>query len=395
MNNTSQDTKRLDRYLWLGIVLFTLSLIFSIAVVQTTVVLLTVLWIVKLARDRQPFRRTSLDLPYLAFITARLLSILFSSNHAASVPALYTEIYFYVVFFILTNELPIQDKGKMRLMVLLIISSGVVASLIGSSKFLFGLDQRASSTTSGYYTLGMYLTAALGICLFLGKNVEFFSRRWVPWVVCWLLGCGIALTFNRIHWVIMFSLFLFMGVTRKRSLLFACIVVMLGFVFFSPWGSSRFFNLPNLSAFMSERDTIWKGAAMIIGEHPIFGFGPRTFHEIFPLFAEMHDKAVGSWHNDFLQVYIESGLVGLGTYVWLVATVVFVGIRTYRRASLDPFYKDMLGAVLVAVSTIILGGLAGVFVTDPLASLLFRQLIAVIGLIALIGDGRLRATPLQ
>jgi len=386
MNSSSVDKRGLDWYLWLGMVLFTASMMFSIALVQTVVVLLTGLWIVKILRGGYRFRRTPLDVPVAAFVLARLISIALSVNPSVSMQSLYTEVYYYVVFFIFTNELPVHDKGKMRLMVLLMITCAVVASVIGGFKTLIGMTPRAASTTSGYYTLGMYLVAGLAMALLLGGSKEFFSRRWVWGVTCAIIAFGIVLTFNRLHWAVMALLVVLVGLVWERRLLVGFVVAGIASVTLVPEVGLRLSGVTDLTALTTGRDVIWRGAWMMAGEHPFFGFGPRTFHEIFPLMAEMADKNVGTWHNDFLQVYMESGLLGLGTYLWLIWTVMYVGIKGYRKLSAEPFYRHILGAVLLAVASIVVGGMGGIFVTDPIVSLLFKQLIAVVALLSVMAE---------
>ena len=45
---------------------------------------------------------------------------------------------------------------------------------------------------------------------------------------------------------------------------------------------------------------------MIWDQHPILGFGTRTFNETFLLHDQLVDRGVGGWHNEYLQVYLES-----------------------------------------------------------------------------------------
>jgi len=128
---------------------------------------------------------------------------------------------------------------------------------------------------------------------------------------------------------------------------------------------------------MSYRDVLWRGAAMIGFEHPVIGFGPRTFRGIFPLMSELGDKKIGSWHNDFIQVYMESGLVGLVPLLWLVAASFSSSIRAIRSRRLSPEHQEILIPMLVSISIFVIAG----GMLDTIMGLVFRFDLAVLALI--------------
>lgn len=91
----------------------------------------------------------------------------------------------------------------------------------------------------------------------------------------------------------------------------------------------------------SGRGHAWKACFTMIGESPIFGKGPGTFtYEYNPRFIKdgaMFDLA----HNDFLQIGVHTGLVGLALYV---AFLVVLAIRAYRASSRCPAVIPLIGA---------------------------------------------------
>ena len=109
-------------------------------------------------------------------------------------------------------------------------------------------------------------------------------------------------------------------------------------------------------------------------DHPVVGFGPRTFTEIFPLFSEMRVRGVGCWHNDYLQVYMESGLLGLSALFWLIGAV-YVHSWNVIRVSY-PRQRAMVIALLSAVTMMLfIGGML-----DLLNGILFRVLLGLLAL---------------
>jgi O-antigen ligase len=195
--------------------------------------------------------------------------------------------------------------------------------------------------------------------------------------VCVLLSAGILLTYNRVHWVTLLYSVVVVGVVRERKALLAAVILGTISVLFIPSVQERFLQLVHLSSHLSDRDVLWKGALMRAGEHVVFGFGPRSFPDIFPLFGELQDKGIGGWHNDYLQVYMESGMIGLVAYLWLFAAVAYHGVRALKKEGQTPEARNLIAGMLLAISVFFIAG--GVF--DTVVSLLFWTLLAILAVL--------------
>ncbi|MBA4311137.1 MAG: hypothetical protein C0417_00755 [Chlorobiaceae bacterium] len=372
---------RLDKWIWWGIISFVTVLIFSIAIVQLIVGLLAFLWIAKIALTPDyKFVRTPLDYPFIAFVIVRIFSVLFSVDYTASVLTLYKEIPFYIIYFIITNNLSIDNIDQIKKIIGIMIVAACVASIYGSAKVILGFEERASSSTSGYSTLGMFLAVVISFTLWLGKNKELFPSRWLWSLSLLIMGGGLLLTLNRTHWGVVGIILLVIGLLRERIAL----LVTLGFsglaIGFIPSISNRFYQMIHFMEYTSGRNVIWQGALMKFTERPIFGFGPRTFEQIFPLRNQLEDKLIASWHNDFLQVYMESGLFALFAFLWIIAAIYYYGFKIVRLKEIDLFYKEITVAILLGMSAFFLTGFVGGFIIDPITSLLFRFLLGILAL---------------
>jgi len=87
---------------------------------------------------------------------------------------------------------------------------------------------------------------------------------------------------------------------------------------------------------------IWRNALSVYPEHPIIGSGPDTFLNVFPeeshgIVGEQYDKA----HNEYLQILICQGILGLFCYL------VFLG-AVFARPISESFRNPMTMAVLAA-----------------------------------------------
>jgi O-antigen ligase len=364
----------MDVAIWSAVTVSLGMLIFSIAIAQAAVLIAGLLWGYALLRGKRcPHWRSPLLLPYSLFVLARLAAIPLSVDPAVSMDAFRTEIFFYVLFYVLLCTLDARREDRMRTLLLLLFAAGLVATAIGFVKYAQGIDERLTSTTAGYYTLGLFLTVMFAMGFALGDRRDIFPSRTVWIVVCALLLLGLLFTFNRMHWVVAAVAALAVGLLRERRILLVLAVVGVAAVIAVEPLQQRFLQLLSAGEHMSGRDVIWRGAFMLIGERPLTGFGLRTFHQVFPLFDEAPDKGIGSWHNDYLQVYMDSGVMALLPFVAILVVAGYMGWRNHRAWPAGSLQKAVNAAVLLALGCFALAG----GMLDSLLSILFRTLLAV------------------
>jgi O-antigen ligase len=370
----------IERAIWITVLVTVLATIFSISILQLALGLLTVLLLVSLSNgSKKTFRSTPLDIPMLAFIMGRILSILFSLDPRTSVEALYIEIVFYAAFFVFTNTLRIRDQNEMDVLIRLFVLTAVVASVVGICKFAAGISQRASSTTSGAYTFSLYLTVVLPFILFLSRDRRIFRTTLHAYVAATILILGVFFSLDRMYWVVVAVTLVCAAIMkRERSPLVIYVFGMAVLILVVPTVAHRFRLILELPSHSSDRNILWQGAGMVYARHPFVGFGPRTFREVFPLMQQLADKGTSSWHNDFLQVYMESGLLGLIPLCWLVAAAVYWGARMLRSPVLAPESRRIL---LPFMCSILIFGLAG-GMRDTVVGIVFRFDLAVLALMA-------------
>lgn len=121
------------------------------------------------------------------------------------------------------------------------------------------------------------------------------------------------------------------------------------------------------------RNLIFKGAEMLLHDHPFIGFGPRTFRSIYPLSKEYPVLGLGGWHNDFIQIYFESGMIGLFSFLLLLSVIYYTGIKIFKK---DNGNKDLIFSFLLSVSSYVLLVTSG-FITSPVLSIVFVLIITL------------------
>jgi putative inorganic carbon (hco3(-)) transporter len=146
-------------------------------------------------------------------------------------------------------------------------------------------------------------------------------------------GLALYLTFSYatwlalIIWVLFWLFFRGIGATRKKKtaiiygLLFLAAIAIL---FVSQLNSEKLDNfLHSGRSSWQSRLMIWRAAWAMAKDHPIFGIGPGMFQDYYLKYQNRFvipylEWAVPQPHNLFLAFWLETGLLGLVGFIWLL-----------------------------------------------------------------------------
>jgi O-antigen ligase len=112
--------------------------------------------------------------------------------------------------------------------------------------------------------------------------------------------------------------------TRRRLLLYGIIAALLG-IALSPSPVKervRSFWDSRLSYSNMERIHMWRTGWRISRDHPVLGIGQGNMEAVYPQYRvpEAKEPVVGHMHNNFMQVLVQNGWVGLLAYLaWIIA----------------------------------------------------------------------------
>jgi O-antigen ligase len=373
---TTRFDQRLPFYL---IILLSVSFSLSIFTMQLFGGTLALLWLFeknsekKKAADRIVMMVTLYGL-------VRLLAIIFSEYTSVSVHSLYKEALFYLSVFSIGFYMKVFDSRKIRLIIYFFLVGAALNSVIGLINFNFGLVERAQSLSSGYMTFSVYLLTSFAMAIILSGFEEIKEKYfYIHILLTGLILTGIVSSLGRVN-IVIAVLILITGIFLKKIRVKQ--VLLLGIVAFILSSVSFLNNSTEINqrieapAQLSDRDIIYKGAGEIMWEHPVLGFGPRTFNEIFPLREELTDKGVGSWHNDLLQVYFESGFIGLMTYILMIVIIFSSGIGFVMKNKGEGNNIIVL-STLVSIGAMLLSSVFSGFIDSPVLSIVFVFLISL------------------
>ncbi|MCF8240419.1 MAG: O-antigen ligase family protein [Melioribacteraceae bacterium] len=363
------------------------SFVLSLFLLQLFFAVLFLLWLFEKNSEKiKAFDRVTIL--FLLFVAARILSVVFSEYPSASIHNLYKEALFYLSFFAIDFYLKSFSRKDLNKLLTIAIYASAAVALIGIIRFNLQVVERAESFSSGYSTYSAYLITFLPILL-ARKKWEFGLNKYVWYISCSLIAIGIILALGRANILIavfaLMILFIF-RISGWKDL--GLVIVIAGVVSFMSFQNNDVLIQQRVEAptQLSDRDIILKGFTEIYDSHPLLGFGPRTFDNVFMLRDQLADKGVGGWHNVFIQVYVESGLFGLAAFLGLLLFILWKGFNEIRINYQQIHNDGTLVGIYIGLLSLILSGMLGGFITSPVLSIIFVFIILLINRLTLTID---------
>ncbi len=356
------------------------SYLLSLFLLQLFFGVLSLFWLAEKISEKKK-AVTFFTLLVLIFGGIRLLSIAFSLYPDSSIQSLYKDALFYFSFFALSFYLKALPLEKVIKAAYCFAIAAIFMSLIGLVLFNLKIAARAATFTTGYATFSSYLVTALGFQLTLPYN----KNKKYNWLI-WSLGSAVIISAiitsmgrtNIAIAALLVAAALFLKKFSIKSAIVVFVLTALISILSFQNNTTEIKNRVENPAALSDRDILYSAAKVLVFEHPVLGFGPRTFHEVFPYRDQLTDKGVGSWHNDFIQVYFESGLLGLLSFLMIIFAVWYYTILFLRKIRNDKNLTNIGWAVLLGFTALIFSALTAGFIDSPVLAIVFSFIIALL-----------------
>ena len=328
---------------------------FSIAGTQTALGASILLWIafVRGGRLAAP-RRTPVDFPVLLFVAACLVAALCSAERIASLKGLKNLLLVSVLYLFAFG---VSTRRAARRLFAALLVSGAASSAFGIAGFLLGRGAGALGRISGTFSTAMtfggvlLMTSSLFIASLVGARLGARARVAVFASACASLA-ALFLSSTRSSWLgAVAALAVVLAVLRRRWLIpFAAGLALFVLLLPAPY-RDRVRSIWNPAYRTNvQRIELLRGGWRIFTEHPIVGVGTHDLAELYR--AHMPPGAVhvhGHMHNMFLQVAVQTGVVGLAAFLYLFASF-FIVVAGNLKLDLPPperaFAAGSLGALV-------------------------------------------------
>ncbi len=136
-------------------------------------------------------------------------------------------------------------------------------------------------------------------------------------------------------------------------------------------------SITNISTDASnlERINRWQSAFRLFSERPVFGWGPGTYQFVYAPYQMSKEKTIistnagdgGNAHSEYIGPLAEQGFMGTLLVLALVITVIYTGIKAYKKSKNRKARILSLGATLAFFSYFVHGFLNNFLDTDKLA----------------------------
>lgn len=273
----------------------------------------------------------------MLFFGGAVLSFVANPFSLTGLGMLKTWFFFPLLFTWLWVEMA-PNNDDVKYILLAWLSTTVIGSLVSMIYFIGGV-LTYDGRLAGWYTspnyLAFFLAPGIVLTFYFSVHPFFVNKKkyqYLFYIAFVPLLVALFLTHSYGVWmgiVIASLVLLFLDKTiavswRKQWVATGIFAILCGAFIFFESGSVKWQTLALLeerSSFAS-RMMIWKVALRGIAEHPIFGIGIGRFQEVYlsyqQYFPPYLEWAVPEPHNLYFSLWLETGIIGLLGFMYLV-----------------------------------------------------------------------------
>lgn len=328
-------------------------------------ILIVSAWAVRVIIEKKfIFRRTLLDIPLLIYLGILLISTLFSIDPRTSWLGYYSRfnggflsiLSYSLLYWAFVSNI---DKKQANFLLKGSLVTAALVSLYGVME-RFGIDKnvwvqdvvnRVFSTLGQPNWLAAYLVALLPVSMMYGKKDSRYNLLSVLFFITLLLTksrSGILgfLVASLIFWG--YTLYKDYKKNIKPFLILNTIFLLLFLVIQTPFTKAPAPTPvgPALETGGTEsgeiRKIVWKGALLATKANSLIGSGPETFAFIYPKYRPVEHNLVSEWdfiynkaHNEYLNLLTTTGLLGLISYLIVIAFSVLIFIKSLAKEEVE------------------------------------------------------------
>lgn len=261
------------------------------------------------------------------------ISTAFSADLRMSVGIWKSWFFIPLIFFFLLVKIVKREEIKDILTALTL--SGAVVSLIALGYWLLGrltYDGRLAAFYSSPNYLAMYLAPILVLSFYLKRNILRTAAQCLMLLVVYL-------TYSYGALLSIFAALFFWAAVKKKKRLLGLLVLLILLLVALQFPTRKFQGyLSQTYPSLKSRLVIWRTAWEIIKDRFLIGIGPGMFQKYYldyqVFFPPYPEWAVPQPHNIFLAFWLQTGLLGLIGFLWLLAIFFRKNFSTIFAAAL-------------------------------------------------------------
>jgi len=357
---------------------------------ETAIILTVVVFALETWRGHLALQwRTPFTIPALLFILAGAISVLVAPSRTAGLGLYRAYIIEPIAFaFVLMHAVTTWRRA------LAVLSGfGIAGIVVGLANSILVIAALRAHTYDVTQTPPVVIyTTANALALFLGPLIAVAASLFLHGTSRELRICSgvfllvavpsMLLSFSRGGYLAMAAVAVGLALShRRRWLLLAGLVIAGGLVSAIPpifhRISIEFQNVGGTTFFgRAGRLELWSATLKMLSHYPIFGAGLSGFAErIGPYWNANHPERFIDPHNIVLNFWVETGLLGVFAFAWLLVVVFRISWQGWKKSDSD--WRPIFLGVLLAMVAIVVHGLVDVPYFKNDLSLLFWALAGI------------------
>ena len=319
---------------------------------------------------------------------------------------IYTFLQIYIPFIAISRLA--TNKTAIDNMLIAILSASVVMSIIAVyetftgwhpyAQLIYSLETKISPLTAykyrsgflrayaahGSIPLGIYITIAYAALLYLQQT---YKPRIPGWILHFLLGAGLIVTFSRGPWVgllILATLYYFFSTNKTRFIPYIFMFIIASYLTtnFTEFGQRLVQLLPIIGTDeegnISYRQRLLSTSIKVINQHPLFGTKNVLEHP--DMQTLIQGEGIIDVVNTYLQIALQYGYIGLFLFVAIFLSLIS---KLFTARRFFKFKGDTQNITLVTIflitimSIMFMIGTVGIL-TDPTITIFIFSYLGLI-----------------
>lgn len=333
-----------------------------------------VFWIARLILERRSdFLRTKLWWPLVTFTFIIVISAIGSIdlNYSLHEFKKYTVKSLFLFFAIVNN---VREPRDIKVLLFALLVSVGLFSVLGLINYFAFESSFGTRLTFPYLDTNVNrfgklydVVIPVNMALILITNDKIKKTFFI--IILLLSISSILLMQTRGSYVAIFlGLVAITFVYRKRLLILVLIIPFLLVIMMPTTMATRaqkifeFKDYPIIGGPLNKRPNAWRGALRIIAEHPLFGLGvgKSNFGRTVRKFRDLKYRKDHA-HNTYLQIAVETGLIGLATFFWLFGSLFYHGFKHYLSLPRQDEEAILIFGMLCGIGGLFFHGLVDYF----------------------------------
>ncbi|MFI5282734.1 MAG: O-antigen ligase family protein [Candidatus Dormibacterales bacterium] len=345
-------------------------------------------FVVELFRAREPIVwRSPFVLPVLLFIVAGAIAVVAAPSRTAGL-GLYRAYILEPIAFALVLTNVVRTPRRAALVAAGFAASATVAGLANSFVVLSGLinhtyDVAVTPPVVIYSTanaVALYVVPIVAVAISLALYGSSPEERWGGAAFVVIGTIVTALSFSRGGYLALAAVVLGAVLLHRRRLLMLgiAVVALVGLALIPPIRHRILIETQNVYGnTIQSRLDLWTAAIKLIEHRPLFGAGLSGFQQMAaPYYTHFHTLAnFIDPHNIVLNFWVETGLLGLIAFTWIMVVGFQASWRGWRQGSAG--WRAYHLGVLLALVAVVVHGMVDVPYFKNDLSLLFWTLIGI------------------